>query len=267
MSPVTAALTGPFVAGTPFLAGMLLGLGMILPIGPQNVFVLTQGLMGGMRRGLLAAATAGVCDTVLILTGAAGLSALLLALPWLKTALLALGAAFLVYLGVASLRGDDGPSVSSPGVSSPGVSGPSVSGSSVSGPSVGDGATGANVSGSGASADPALPLAAAADEHRSTLSLVLTGVGVSWGNPHAILDTVAVLGSAIAARDAASRLPFAAGTVAASWIFFLLLALAGSFFRSRTAAGTQVWVRRVSGLIMLVFAVVLGREAILDLLR
>lgn len=234
MSPASWTPTG-----APFLTGLLLGLSMILPIGPQNVFVLSQGLLGGVRRGLLAAATAGVCDTLLILTGAAGLSALLLALPWLKTALLALGALFLAYLGLDGLRG----ARSSAGPDAPlrTAAAAAAGGEAAAG---GHGADGGEV-----------------------LPLILTGVGVSWGNPHAILDTVAVLGSAIAARDAASRLPFAAGTVAASWLFFLLLALAGSFFRSRAAAGSQVWVRRVSALIMLVFALVLGREAVMELLR
>jgi len=226
MSPIAVTSAGPFAGGAPFLAGLLLGLGMILPIGAQNVFVLTQGLLGGVRRGLLAAATTGVCDTILILTGAAGLSALLTAVPWLKAVLLVLGAVFLVYLGVDSLRGANGP---------------------------------------GENGGPSVPQAAAGESPHSTLSLVLTGVGVSWGNPHAILDTVAVLGSAIAAQDAASRVPFATGTVAASWLFFLLLALAGSFFRSRVTDRTQVWVKRISGLIMLVFALVLVREAVLEL--
>lgn len=223
-----------------FLAGLLLGLSMILPIGPQNLFVLTQGLTGGLSRGLLAAFTAGVCDTILILTGAAGLAALLAALPWLKVVLLALGALFLLYLGVDSLRLREGPSAE---------------------------AAAAGPAGSPVGVPANQPVGVPARNSAAPVSLVLTGIGVSWGNPHAILDTVAVLGSAIAARDTASRVPFAAGTVTASWLFFLCLALVGALFRSRVTDATQVWIRRVSGLLMLVFALVLGREAWLGLLR
>ncbi|MHB9144356.1 MAG: LysE/ArgO family amino acid transporter [Symbiobacteriia bacterium] len=227
---VTASAPG----AASFLAGLLLGLAMILPLGPQNLFVLTQGLTGGTRRGLLAAITTGVCDTALILTGAAGLSALLAALPWLRLVLLALGAGFLLYLGADSLR-----------------------------QGAGDGGAGGSESGRG----PTAPQAATATAAKSTVSIILAGVGVSWGNPHAILDTVAVLGAAIAAQGAASRIPFGAGVVAASWLFFVLLALVGSLFRRRITDRTQVWIRRASGLIMLVFALILGREALLGLLQ
>ncbi|BDG59584.1 LysE/ArgO family amino acid transporter [Caldinitratiruptor microaerophilus] len=209
-----------------FLSGLLLGLSMILPIGPQNVFVLNQGLLGGLRRGLLAAVVAGVCDTVLILSGAAGLSALLTGVGWLRTVLLAVGALFLTALGFGSLRDPAEPAVLA----------------------AGDAAAGRQA-------------AAAAAPARA---VVLTGVGVSWGNPHAILDTVAVLGSAIASRAPATRAAFAAGAVAASWLFFLTLALGGALFGARLTPAHQVWVRRASGAIMLFFAVVLAREAALS---
>lgn len=243
-SPTLAALasTDASAAGAvPFLAGLLLGLSMILPIGPQNLFVLTQGLTGGTARGLLAAVTAGVCDTVLILTGAAGLSALLTAVPWLQAVLLGLGAVFLVHLGVASWR------VSAPTTSTTG----NVGGASGSGE--------AAAAGDGGQADAG---GNAVGGRSPALGLALKAIGVSWGNPHAILDTVAVLGSAIAARPAASRTMFAAGTVAASWLFFLFLALAGALFRSRVTPRTEVWIARASGALMLLFAIILGREAV-----
>lgn len=205
----------------PFFSGLVLGLAMILPIGPQNVFVLTNGLLGGIRRGLLAAAVAGICDTTLILLGAAGVSAVLAGLPWLRAALLWLGTLFLLYLGFKSFRNP-------------------VQTARVRGE--------ADHQGIGAA--------------RTTGGVILTGIGVSWGNPHAILDTVAVLGSAIAAQDPAYRMAFAAGTVSASWLFFLTLALTGSVFAARITPGTQVWIRRASGAIMLAFAVFLGWEAL-----
>jgi len=211
-----------------FLTGLILGLSMILPIGPQNLFVLQSGIIGGLRRGMIAAATAGFCDTALILVGAAGLSAVFTSVPALRLVLLWAGVVFLVYLGVSAFR-----------------------------------------------AAPAAPIHATADATGlvplplplpSSLRQIVTGVGVSWGNPHAILDTVAVLGSAIAAQGAASRGAFTAGTLTASWLFFLVLAVTGGVFGARLPASTQVWIRRGSGGIMLVFAAVLCVEAVRSLL-
>ncbi|MFV2012905.1 MULTISPECIES: hypothetical protein [unclassified Micromonospora] len=39
---------------TDYLAGLLLGLGLIMPIGPQNVFVVSQGPAAGLPRALWA---------------------------------------------------------------------------------------------------------------------------------------------------------------------------------------------------------------------
>lgn len=214
-----------------FLTGLILGLSMILPIGPQNLFVLQSGIIGGLRRGMIAAATAGVCDTALILIGAAGLSAVFTTVPALRLVLLWAGVVFLVYLGASAFR------------------------TLPAAPAVPINATNATASTTG---QVPLPVP-------SSLRQIVTGIGVSWGNPHAILDTVAVLGSAIAAQGAASRGAFTAGTVTASWLFFLVLAVTGGVFGARLPASTQVWIRRASGGIMLVFAAVLCVEAVRSL--
>ena len=234
-------------SGGVFLSGLALGLSLILPIGPQNVFVLQQGLVGGIKRGLLAAATAGLCDSLLILTGAGGVSALLTGWPELQRGLLALGAIFLIYLGVKSWRAPiDAASVRSwrASIDTAGlyaVSSPLRPGQDTLPP------------GRGTRSDYNSP--------RSPLVTVfLTGVAVSWGNPHAILDTVAVLGTAIAAHEPASRPAFAAGTVAASWLFFLLLAVVGASLRQKLSPSRQLWLQRGSGAIMLTFAAYLAMK-------
>ncbi|WP_019853317.1 LysE/ArgO family amino acid transporter [Actinopolyspora mortivallis] len=83
---------------------------------------------------------------------------------------------------------------------------------------------------------------------------------VSLLNPHAILDTVGVLGAAIAAQAAAERPLFALGTVSASWVWFCVLAVAGAAVRHALTPGRRVWVERVSGMILLAFAVFLFSE-------
>jgi len=84
---------------TAYLAGLALGLALIVPIGAQNVFVVGQGLAVGWPRAGWAVVAAGSCDTLLILAGAAGVSGLLTGIPALRGALLLGGAAFLTYLG------------------------------------------------------------------------------------------------------------------------------------------------------------------------
>jgi len=66
---------------TTYLSGLMLGLALIVPIGPQNIVVLNQGLVVGLPKSLFAAAFAGICDTVLIVVGAVGVGALLAGVP------------------------------------------------------------------------------------------------------------------------------------------------------------------------------------------
>ncbi|MBZ9750576.1 LysE/ArgO family amino acid transporter [Deinococcus sp. HMF7604] len=57
--------------------------------------------------------------------------------------------------------------------------------------------------------------------------VVGTALGFSLLNPHALLDTVVLLGGASAGLDGESRLAFLGGTALASWAWFFALALAG----------------------------------------
>lgn len=83
-----------------FLQGVLLGLGLILPLGPQNCFILSQGL--SQRRVNVAAAVlvASLADTALILLAVGGVSVFLLKNPLLKYVMLFSGILFLSYLAV-----------------------------------------------------------------------------------------------------------------------------------------------------------------------
>jgi len=87
---------------TPLIAGFLLGLSLILPIGAQNAFVLRVGLRG--EHVWAVCLTCAVSDAVLILAGVSGLSQVSAALPWAETALLYFGAAFLFAYGARSFR-------------------------------------------------------------------------------------------------------------------------------------------------------------------
>jgi L-lysine exporter family protein LysE/ArgO len=80
------------------VAGLGLGLSLIIAIGAQNAFVLRQGLR---REHVLAVVLiCALSDAVLIVAGVAGGGALFTALPWLVEIIRWVGAAFLVTYGV-----------------------------------------------------------------------------------------------------------------------------------------------------------------------
>jgi L-lysine exporter family protein LysE/ArgO len=88
---------------TPALvSGLFLGLALIVAIGAQNAFVLRQGLTGKFV--LPVALVSATLDAALITVGVAGLGALLESAPFLLELVRWLGAAYLVWFGITSLR-------------------------------------------------------------------------------------------------------------------------------------------------------------------
>jgi L-lysine exporter family protein LysE/ArgO len=197
-----------------YLAGLALGLALIVPIGAQNVFVVGQGLAVGWPRAVWSAVAAGCCDTLLIVVGAAGVSGLLGGFPALRGALLLGGAAFLGYLGVQSWRNTVGAERLQAG------------------------------------------------EALAPGRVIRRTVAVSLLNPHAILDTVGVIGAAIAAQPPSSRTLFASGAVTASWLWFFLLAAGAAGMRRYMTPRRAQWFDRASGAIMLLFGAILLAEFI-----
>ena len=77
---------------------------MVVP-GPDMLYVLAKGLGGGRRLALLATSGVATGEAVHILVAATGLSALFLALPPAFTIVRVLGAFYLLYLGIQTIRG------------------------------------------------------------------------------------------------------------------------------------------------------------------
>ncbi|WP_238420553.1 LysE/ArgO family amino acid transporter [Gordonia sp. 'Campus'] len=86
----------------PALAGLLTGAGLIIAIGPQNVFVLRQGV-ARQHTGVVVAVCA-VSDVVLIVAGVAGLGALVAAHPQVVTFAKLAGGLYVGALGVLAAR-------------------------------------------------------------------------------------------------------------------------------------------------------------------
>ena len=87
---------------------LVASIALILTPGPDTVYVLTQGVGGGPRTGVRSAL--GISTGVLVHTAAAvlGLSVLLRTSAAAYAAVKYAGAAYLLYLGVAPIGGDDG---------------------------------------------------------------------------------------------------------------------------------------------------------------
>ena len=190
-----------------YVFGLLFGLATTLSMGVLSLVVMNQGLVAGYPRVLFGIVTASSCDTLLIMLGAAGASVALTA-PGSREILICVGAAFLLVMGVRTLR-------SSPeDVKVRGLVRP--------------------------------------------MAMVAQAASASVLNPHAILETVGILGAAIAAQDAGSRTGFAAGVISASWVWFLVVGLGAAVLQRRLTGTARLWIQRISGVTMLALVVFLA---------
>ncbi|QJF50462.1 LysE/ArgO family amino acid transporter [Roseobacter ponti] len=82
------------------LSGFLLSLSLIIAIGPQNAFVLRQGLV--QRHVFWVCSVCGLCDAILIVAGVYGSGSLARSVPWFEPAMRYGGAAFLIFYGYRS---------------------------------------------------------------------------------------------------------------------------------------------------------------------
>jgi L-lysine exporter family protein LysE/ArgO len=78
-------------------------------------------------------------------------------------------------------------------------------------------------------------------------------VAVSLLNPHAILDTIGVIGTSALAYAGNEKIVFALGCILNSCLWFSGLALAGRLFGN--VPNAQRWLNRASALVMWVGAV------------
>ena len=85
-----------------FFQGLTLGAALILPLGPQNAFVMNQGIRRQYH--LMIASLCALSDVLLICGGVFGGSALLMQSPWLLAIVTWGGVAFLLWYGWGALR-------------------------------------------------------------------------------------------------------------------------------------------------------------------
>ncbi len=192
---------------TPFLLGLILGLALIIPVGVQSLFVLNQGLLIGFPRAFLGVVVVCFCDTLLIVLGAVGASALLALLGY-RELMIVVGSIYLLIMGLVTLR--------------------------------------------------TRPHRAQTEHLTRIGATLIQAVGVSLLNPHAILDTVGVLGATISAQAAEGRVAFVVGAIGASWVWYSVLGMGASVLQKRITPWVRLWIQRASGTIMLILAGVLA---------
>ena len=200
------------------IAGLGLGLSLIVAIGAQNLFVLRQGIR--REYALAVAAVCAVSDAVLIVLGVSGLGLVLHAVPWLVDVVRWAGFAFLLVYGLLAARRALRPSGAARATPSARRAAPREE----------DGRGGTTT---------ATRLA----------PVLLTCLALTWLNPHVYLDTVFLLGS-VASTHGDQRWWFAAGAVIASVVWFFGLAV-GARYLGRWLATPRAW-RILDGVIAVV---------------
>lgn len=195
-----------------FIHGMILSLGLILPLGIQNLFVFTQGAtQATFVRALPVVITAGLCDTLLILLAVQGVSLFVASFAWFKLLFLVSGIGFLSYMGWLTWNSS-------------------------------------------------LPTGGEQENSNFTYKQqIMFTLTVSVLNPHAILDTIGVIGTSVMNYIGNEKIWFTMACVLVSWCWFSLLAIIG-WKIGKEKKFTEIFgvVNKVSAIVMWLSAVYMG---------
>lgn len=201
---------------TAFTHGLVLAIGLIVALGPQNVFVFQQGaVQPRLTWALPTVLTAGISDTLLILLAVLGVSVVVLQFAWLQTVLFGAGFVFLLYIGWALYSA------------------------------------------------PALDVDPHTEDFLGTREQIGFTASVSLLNPHAILDTIGVIGTNALAYSGQNRWIFTAGCLFVSWGWFIGLAVAG--WALGESAHADRWMRYLntaSAVVVWIVALYMGWQLI-----
>lgn len=163
-----------------FIHGSVLAIGLILPLGVQNLFVFTQGInQPTLLRTLPVVVTASICDTLLILLAVQGVSLFIASFAWIKVLLLGIGVTFLSYMGWLTWNNT-------------------------------------------------LVKPCDKEEEKNTIKQqILFTLTISLFNPHAIMDTIGVIGTSSINYIGNEKVLFTMACILISWCWFLFLAVMG----------------------------------------
>ncbi|ATQ50183.1 LysE/ArgO family amino acid transporter [Staphylococcus epidermidis] len=198
----------------PLIHGLLLALGLILPLGAQNVFVFNQGAnQKKISKALPVIITAGLCDTFLIVIAILGVSLILISMPTLQLFIYIIGFLFLMYMAWSLWT--EKPS---------------------------------NI-------EEIEPMPAKKQ--------ILFALSVSLLNPHAIMDTVGVIGTSASVYDGYDKVVFSLATISVSWIWFVFLAILGRITGKIDKSGKYIVIlNKVSSVIVIIVGLIILKNII-----
>jgi len=195
-----------------FISGFILSLGLIIPLGVQNMFVFNQGIM--QRRwahSIPSMMTAFICDGVLILFAIVGISKVVFSVPALINTIYVLGFIFLIYMGWTAWNSK------------------------------------------ATSGDTVKPLSA-----KQQIGFTMT---VSLLNPHAIIDTVLVIGTNSANYIGSDKFCYTFACIFVSFSWFLALSLSGHCLKKVDALSNATpWLNKISAVVIWGVALYIGTQ-------
>lgn len=192
--------------------GFLLAIGLILPLGAQNVFVFNQGAnQSKLIKAFPAVITAGICDSILISLAVIGVSLVLMSLPLLQIVIYIIGLIFLLYMACTLWNETPDPIKQEGGL--------------------------------------------------STTKQISFALSVSLLNPHAIMDTIGVIGTSASAYEGHNKFAFTLTCIFVSWIWFIFLALVGKSVGTIDKSGKLlVVINKLSSIIILAVAILIIKK-------
>lgn len=199
-----------------FTHGIVLAIGLIVALGPQNIFIFQQGaVQPRLTRAFPTVLTAGISDTLLILLAVLGVSGAVLQFAWLQTALSGAGFIFMLYIGWVLYS------------------------------------------------SPALNVDPDTEDFLGTREQIGFTASVSLLNPHAILDTIGVIGTNALAYSGLNRWIFTKGCLLVSWGWFGGLAVAGwGLGESASADRWMRYLNTASAVVVWIVALYMGWQLI-----
>ena len=198
--------------------GLLLALGLILPLGAQNVFVFNQGANHkSITKSLPVIITAGLCDTFLIVLAVIGISVILLSMPVLQITIYCIGLVFLLYMAWSLWR--------------------------------------------------TRPVTLQSYRPMSAKKQIGFALSVSLLNPHAIMNTIDVIGTSGAVYEKKKKMVFTIATVIVSWLWFIFLVVVGKMIGNIDKTGKYIMLlNKLSSVIILTVAIMILKQLLAILL-
>lgn len=201
----------------PMIHGLFLALGLILPLGAQNVFVFNQGAnKKQFIKTIPVIIAAGLCDTLLIVLAVLGVSVILLSLPMLQIVIYCIGFIFLIYMAWSLWKEK--------------------------------------------------PQALDRYQSMSARKQIGFALSVSLLNPHAIMDTIGVIGTNATIYEGTDKMFFTITTIIVSWFWFIFLAIAGKVVGNIDKTGKYILIlNKFSAMIIVIVACIILKQLLVIL--